>query len=111
MPKVKTNFKSNGPGHFIRQWRRFRRLTLEQLAERVGVTHGAISQLERGLTNYNQGMLEALARELNCEPGDLIMRDPTQPGAIWSIWDNASEAERVQIEAHAHAVVSLKKRA
>lgn len=111
MPKVKTNFKSSGQGHFIREWRKSRHLTLEQLAERVGVTHGALSQLERGLTKYSQGMLEALARELNCEPGDLIMRDPSQPGAIWSIWDNASEADRIQIEAIASAVVSAKKRA
>ena len=51
----------------------------------VGVTHGALSQLERGLTNYTQPMLEALAEALQCDPADLIMRDPNSE--IWSLWD------------------------
>lgn len=76
MPRVQPRPKRRPPRHFIRQWRIHRGLTLEQLAERVGVTHGALSQLERGLVNYTQPMLESLAFALQCEPADLIMRDP-----------------------------------
>lgn len=94
MAKVRTNFKPPKPRHFIRQWRKHRGLTQEQLAEIVGVTHGAISQLERGETGYTQPMLEALAAAMHCEPADLIMRDPSQPGAPWSIWDNLKPAAR-----------------
>jgi transcriptional regulator with XRE-family HTH domain len=65
------------PHHFIRQWRLHRRLTQERLAEMVGVTHGALSQLERGLIKHTQPMLKALADVLQCEPADLIRRDPT----------------------------------
>lgn len=85
MRKVTSRFKQRGPRHFIREWRKHRGLTLEQLAERVGLTHGAISQLERGETNYTQPTLEAIAEALDCEPADLIMRRPDSP--TWSIWD------------------------
>lgn len=43
----------------------------------VGVTHGALSQLERGLIKHTQPMLKALADVLQCEPADLVRRDPT----------------------------------
>jgi transcriptional regulator with XRE-family HTH domain len=72
-------------------------LTIEQLAERVGVTHGAIGQLERGEVNYTQPMLEAIADALMCEPGDLVSRDPGSTNSIWLVWSRASEAERDQI--------------
>jgi transcriptional regulator with XRE-family HTH domain len=90
---------------YIREWREFRNLTQEQLAERIGASNGAISQLERGLTAYTQPMLEALADALMCEPADLLMRDPTQPGAIWSIWEHAKPAERQQLDEMAKVIV------
>lgn len=84
MPRVLPRPKRHAPRHYIKQWRTFRNLTQEQLAERVGVTHGALSQLERGLTNYTQPMLESLAFALQCEPADLIMRNPEDDA--WSPW-------------------------
>lgn len=68
--------------HFVKEWRRYRHLTQEQLAERIEKTHGAISQLENGKIDYTQGMIEALAVALNCEPGDLLSRDPHIDGAV-----------------------------
>lgn len=97
MGKVRTNFKGGPPRHFIREWRKYRNLTLERLAERIDVTHGALSQLERGETNYTQPMLEALADALQCTPGDLVTRPPTHEPGLWAIWENASPIEREQI--------------
>ena len=85
MRKPRANPKKGPPRHFIRQWRKHRGYTIEQLAEMVGVTHGAISQLDRGEVSYTQPMLESLAEALMCEPADLIMRDPESD--IWSIHD------------------------
>jgi len=73
---AKSTQKRPHPRHFIREWRKHRGLTLERLAERIEVTHGAISQLERGLVNYTQPMLEALASALSCEPSDLLRPPP-----------------------------------
>lgn len=97
MGKVRTNFKGGHPRHFIREWRKHRLLTLERLAERIDVTHGALSQLERGETNYTQPMLEALADALQCTPGDLVTCPPTQEPGLWAIWENATPVEREQI--------------
>jgi transcriptional regulator with XRE-family HTH domain len=46
----------------------------------VGVTHGALSQLERGRIKHAQPMLEALAEALRCESADLITRAPKSKG-------------------------------
>lgn len=92
MSKVRPIPKPSKARHFIRQWRQYRGLTLEQLAERIDVTHGALSQLERGLVNYTQPMLEALAYGLRCTPADLLMRDPMREDAAWSIVDHLKRA-------------------
>lgn len=93
MSKVRSFPKPQKPRHFVREWRKYRGLTQEQLAERAGVTDGAISQLERGDTKYTQPMLEALADALNCAPADLVMRDPTDKAAPWSIVDQLAKAD------------------
>jgi transcriptional regulator with XRE-family HTH domain len=64
--------------HFIREWRKSKRLTQERLAEMIGSTSGAISQLENGIINYTQPTLEAIAKALECRPGDLLNRLPEQ---------------------------------
>lgn len=81
------------PRHFIREWRKHRGYTQEKLAEMVGVTDGALSQLERGDTNYTQPMLEALAQALSCEPADLIIRNPLDQSSMWSILDALRKAD------------------
>jgi transcriptional regulator with XRE-family HTH domain len=81
---------------FLRQWRLHRQLTQDQLAERSGLSKPFISQLERGLRPYNQGTLERLAETLGTEPASLIMRDPSDPDGLWSIYDKLTPAERAQ---------------
>lgn len=96
MAKRKIRKADGATRHFIKEWREFRQLSQEQLAARIDVSRGAISQLETGLTGYSQGMLEALADALACEPADLIMRNPMQDQMIWSLWEKLSEGERAQ---------------
>lgn len=79
---------------YIREWRQKAGLTLEQLADRIGMKASALSYLERGQSAYTQGTLEALAVELKTDAASLIMRNPKDADAIWSIWDQASEGER-----------------
>lgn len=105
MAKVKSRLKDKSVKHFIREWRKFRGLTLERLAERIDVTHGAIAQLERGEVNYTQPMLEIIADALNCQPADLIGRPPNKEFGIKpelqrivEIAESASPEQRQQIE-------------
>jgi transcriptional regulator with XRE-family HTH domain len=82
-----------GP-HFLRQWREYRGFTLEQAGEAVGISHAQLGRIERRLQKYNQELLERLADLYKTTPASLIMRDPTDEDAIWSLWDQAQEAER-----------------
>lgn len=100
MPK-EPRFRRN----FIREWRKERHLSLEQLAARVPMDKGNLSKVERSLLPYNQEMLERLAEALQTEPASLLMRDPTAPEPIWSIWDKASPGVRRQIESVAETLL------
>jgi len=81
----------------IRQWRHYRGMTLESVAERIDMTPGLVSLVERGLRGYTQETVEALASALRTDPAALLTRDPTDPKAIWGIWDKAKAGQRKQI--------------
>jgi transcriptional regulator with XRE-family HTH domain len=73
--------------------------------ERLGITHASLSRIERGLQPYNQPLLEGLAEHLNTDTASLLMRDPSDPEGIWSIWDKAKPAVRAQIVRLARALL------
>lgn len=108
MIKVTPRFKrqkGDHPGHYIRQWRKFRGYTQEQLAERIGVTHGAVSQLETGKVKYTQPMLEAVAEALMTEPAAILNVDPLSERKMWSLWELAKPGQKRQIEAIVEAIL------
>jgi putative transcriptional regulator len=50
------------------------RMTLTELAERVDITLANLSILKTGKAKAMRfSTLEAICRELNCQPGDLLM--------------------------------------
>lgn len=83
--------------HFIREWRKFRDLTQDQLAERIGINRAYLSKIESGKRRYDQPFLEAAAEVLRCDVADLLIRDPTDPEGIWSIWDALEPVQRSQV--------------
>lgn len=90
---------------YIAQWRDFRNLTQEQLAARLDMTQSHLSMLENGKRGYTQDTLEAIAHALQTDVASLLMRDPGQPGAMWSIWEQAQEGQREEIERYAEFIV------
>lgn len=70
-----------------------------------------LSKVERGFLPYNQDLLERLADALMTDPASLLMRDPSNADAIWSLWDRASQGERAQIESVVNALISARKSA
>lgn len=82
---------------FIKEWRQHRGLTQDQLADRIGVATSTISQLEKGRQGYSQATLEALAEALQCEPADLLMRNPLKEDAMWSIWEALDPPAKNQV--------------
>jgi len=54
-----------------------RRMSLTELADRVGVTLANLSILKTGKARAIRfSTLDALCRELNCQPGDLLGHEP-----------------------------------
>ena len=68
MPKLK-KFRPT----CIRQWRHYRGLTLETVAERIDMTPGLVSLVERGLRGYTQDTVEALASAMRRQPHSIIL--------------------------------------
>jgi transcriptional regulator with XRE-family HTH domain len=97
--------KQESPRHFLREWRKHRELTQEALADRVGVSREYVSMIEKGKRKYDQPYLEAAAAAMNCTPADLIMRNPTDPEALWSIWDQIPPTERGTARAVLNALI------
>lgn len=96
MPKRYRSAESARKPHFIKEWREFRNLTQESLAARLDTSIATVSRIETGLQPYTQDTLEAFADALSCQPADLIMRNPMDPEAPWSIWETLKPAQRRQ---------------
>lgn len=57
-----------------------RKISLGELASRVGITLSNLSILKTGKAKAIRfSTLEAICRELNCQPGDILEFDPTIP--------------------------------
>lgn len=94
--RVVPRFKQTGVRRriFLKQWREYRGLTQQQVADRVGWSVGNISQLERGLQGYSDEGLALLAEALQCTPGQILDVDPLNDDAIWSLWERAKPGQR-----------------
>ncbi len=58
-----------------------RRMSLTELADRVGVTIANLSILKTGKARAIRfTTLDALCRELDCQPGELLVFEPGPPG-------------------------------
>lgn len=82
---------------FFKEWREHRELSQQQLADRLDTSVASISRIESGTQPYTQDVLEALADALGTDPASLLMRNPDDPEAIWSLWENAKPGQRKMI--------------
>lgn len=56
-----------------------RRMSLTELAERVGITLANLSILKTGKARAVRfSTLDALCRELNCQPADILVYEPDE---------------------------------
>jgi putative transcriptional regulator len=60
-----------------------RRMTLTELAERIGITLANLSILKTGKAKAIRfSTLEAICRELGCQPGELLAYDEEAEGDV-----------------------------
>lgn len=90
--KVQSNLKPKRRRYFFREWRQHRRLTQTQAGERVDKDQSTLSRIENGESPFDQDFLEKAAEAYQCEPADLLMRNPKDEDAVWSIFDNLKTA-------------------
>jgi transcriptional regulator with XRE-family HTH domain len=83
------------PTHHLKAWREFRKLTQEELAEKVGTTGSVISMLESGNRGLSDKWLRKLAPALETTPGYLLDHDPHNlPTDIIDIWNHIDARDR-----------------
>jgi putative transcriptional regulator len=59
-----------------------RKMPLNELARRIDITDANLSILKTGKAKaIRLSTLEAICRELNCQPGDILEYDPDKPSA------------------------------
>lgn len=82
---------------FIREWRKHREMTIEQLAALLDdMAPSNLSMLERGIRGYTQETLERIAEALLTTVAALLTRAPKDDD-IFEIWDQAKPGQRRQI--------------
>ncbi|WP_413455937.1 helix-turn-helix domain-containing protein [Glutamicibacter sp. FR1] len=60
-----------------------RKMAVGELAERIGITPANLAVLKNGRAKAVRfSTLEALCRELNCQPGDLLVFEPDEDGQL-----------------------------
>jgi transcriptional regulator with XRE-family HTH domain len=85
---------------FLRDWRKFRELTLEAACERFDIDRTTLGRIEKGQLPYNQDFLEKAALAYGCEPQDLLSINPRAPDAPRLLFSRLLQApEKVQRQA------------
>lgn len=86
--------KNLGP-NYLSAWRKLRKMSQEELAEKVGTTKAVISLLESGDRPLSAKWLRKLAPALDTVPGYLLDHHPaTLPADVLDIWSAIAERER-----------------
>lgn len=85
------------PPHFLREWRTFRHMTQQELAEAIGTSKTVISEMERGNLQLSPKWLRKMAPVLNTSPGYILDHDPEDlPTDVLDIWASIDERDRDQ---------------
>jgi len=90
-------------GHYIKEWRLHRKLSLRKLADRMEIEPGenlisyaSLSRIEKGEQPYSQPILEALSTALDVPVASLISRKPDTDAEIVAIFDSLDDSAKEQ---------------
>lgn len=99
---------------YFKQWRKFRHFTQDQVVDRLAAfddpqlpqTAASLSRIENGKQPYSQRIIEALADIYQCEPHELIGRNPEVAGEVIDLLGRLDEAQRRQVKVIIEAIAN-----
>lgn len=73
--------------NYLRAWRKFRHMTLDEVAAAIGSTKATVQQLEVGRMTLSHKWLLKIAPVLGTTPGMLLDHDPNDlPTSVLETW-------------------------
>ena len=83
--------------HYLKEWRKFRRMTQQELADALGTSKSVISDMERGELQLSPKWLRRIAPVLETQPGHILDHDPESLDSdIIDIWARIAATDREQ---------------
>lgn len=83
------------PPHYLREWRKHRRMTQQELADAINTSKSAISDLERFNLQLSPKWLNRIAPVLETQPGYILDYDPDDiPTDVIDIWQRIPDRDR-----------------
>jgi transcriptional regulator with XRE-family HTH domain len=87
--------------HYLKEWREFREMTQDELADVVGTSKSVISDLERGRLRLSDKWLRRLAPALRTNAGHILDSDPNDIDTdildIWAAIDERDKATALRV--------------
>jgi transcriptional regulator with XRE-family HTH domain len=81
--------------NYLRAWRMSKKMTLDELAEKVGTTKSVVSLLETEKRPLSSKWLRKFAEALGTTPGRILDVDPNEVSAeVLDIWDHIAVTDR-----------------
>lgn len=93
MPPVKKPQRQRQP-NFFQKWREKANLTQSDVQERLGWSQSKVSRLESGESPYDQDSLEMLAELYGCLTAELLLVDPFDENAFYTLLAKATRASQ-----------------
>jgi transcriptional regulator with XRE-family HTH domain len=85
------------PPHFLREWRKFRKMTQDELAAAVDTSKSTISDMESGRLQVSPKWLRRFAPVLKTQPGYILDHDPNELNTdVLDIWSHIDKDDREQ---------------
>lgn len=85
------------PRLLIKEWRTFRGLTQEELADAMEISLGFMSKIETGQKRWNATHLLKASQALGIKPHELLTTDPYRLDPTQAAWDKLTLEERYRL--------------
>ena len=83
------------PPHYLREWRKLRKMTQQELADALDTSKSVISDMERGMLQLSPKWARRIAPILKIQPGYLLDQNPEKMDTdIIDIWAHIPDSDK-----------------